>query len=88
MHARSSQKSTPSIPKQITDRLISTIQNLVHDNVPRSVKTSLTAALKQVSNILNDDNPNNDKAAVCGKLDAFINQINAANERCGKLVRK
>jgi HYR domain len=45
--------SPPSPPplKQAIDKLISTIQNL-DDNVPQSVKTSLTAALKQVSNIL------------------------------------
>jgi hypothetical protein len=43
-------------------------------------KTSLTAALKQVSNILSDKNPNNDESAACGRLGAFINQINA-NER-------
>ena len=35
--------------------------------------------MKQVSNILGDDNPSNDNA-VCGKLGAFINQVNA-NER-------
>jgi hypothetical protein len=67
------------ITKQIIDRLISTIQNLDDDNVPQSVKTSLTAVLKQVSNILSDNNPNNDQSA-CGKLGAFINQVNA-NER-------
>jgi hypothetical protein len=37
--------------------------------------------LKQVSNILTDNNPNNDQSA-CGKLGAFINQVNA-NERRG-----
>jgi hypothetical protein len=77
---------TPSppapIPKQIIDRLISTIQNL-DDNVPQSVKTTLTAALKQVSDILSDDNPNNDESA-CGRLGAFINQVNATTaERRG-----
>jgi hypothetical protein len=73
---------TPSPPslKQIIDKLISTIQNL-DDNVSQSVKTSLTAALKQVSNILSDDNPNNDKAAACGKLGAFMNQVNASERR-------
>jgi hypothetical protein len=38
--------------------------------------------LKQVSNILNDNNRNNDESAACGKLGAFINQVNA-NERRG-----
>jgi Tol biopolymer transport system component len=68
---------TPT-PKQIIDRLISTVENL-DDNVPQSVKTSLIAALKQVSNILSDNNPNNDESA-CSRFGAFINQINA-NER-------
>jgi hypothetical protein len=73
---------TPSIPTpiQAINKLISTIQNLDEDNVPQSVKTSLVAVLKQVSTILSDNNPNNDESAVCGKLGAFINQVNA-NER-------
>jgi hypothetical protein len=70
----------PPIPKHIIDELTSTIQNLDDDNVPQSVKTSLTAPLKEASDILNDDNPNNDNA-VCGKLGAFINQVNAAERR-------
>jgi hypothetical protein len=70
---------TPPIPPQIIDKIISTIQNL-DDNVPQSVKTSLIAVLKEVSNILGDINPNNDESA-CGKLGAFINQVNAAAER-------
>jgi YVTN family beta-propeller protein len=69
----------PSTPAELIDKLISTIQNLDEDNVPQSVKTSLTAPLKEASDILNDDNPNNDRA-VCGKLGAFINQVDA-NER-------
>ena len=35
-----------------------------------------TSSLGQVSSVLNDNNPNNDTSA-CGKLDAFINQVNA-----------
>jgi hypothetical protein len=35
--------------------------------------------------VLSDDNPNNDESAVCGKLGAFINQVNA-NERRGTLT--
>jgi hypothetical protein len=66
------------IPKQLIDELISIIQNL-DDNVPQSVKTSLIALLEEISNILSDDNPNNDESA-CGRLDAFINQVND-NER-------
>jgi hypothetical protein len=73
----------PPTPAQAIDKLISDVQNL-DDNVPQSVKTSLTAPLKEASHILNDNNPNKDKAA-CGKLSAFINQINA-NERRGTLA--
>jgi hypothetical protein len=39
-------------------------------------KTSLNAALKEVSNILSDKNPNNEESAYC-KLGALINQANA-----------
>ena len=75
--------SPPPPLQQAIDKLISTIQNL-DDNVPQSVKTSLTAALKQVSNILSDDNPNNDESA-CGKLGALIKQVDA-NERIDTLT--
>jgi hypothetical protein len=75
--------SPPPTPKQAIDKLVSTIQNLY--NVPQSVKTSLSAALKQVSDILSDDNPNNDKTA-CGKLGALINQVNANERRGGTLT--
>jgi hypothetical protein len=69
-------------PATTIDDLISDIEEL--GGVSQSVKTSLTAPLKQASTILTDDNPNNDKSA-CGKLDAFINQVNAA-ERRGSLT--
>jgi hypothetical protein len=52
--------------------------------LPESVKTSLTAPLKEVVNLLNDNNPHNDVAA-CGKLTAFINQVNA-KEKNGQLT--
>ena len=39
-------------------------------------KTSLNAALKEVSSILSDNNPNNEESAY-GKLGALINQANA-----------
>jgi WD40-like Beta Propeller Repeat/HYR domain len=67
----------PPTPAQAIDELISTVENL--DGVRQSVKTSLTAPLKEASDILNDDNPNNNRA-VRDKLGAFINQVNA-NER-------
>jgi len=72
----------PPTPKQIIDKLISTIQN--QDNVPQGAKTSLTAVLNEVLNILNDNNPDNDESA-CGTLDGFINQVNA-NERSDTLT--
>jgi hypothetical protein len=56
--------------------------------VPQSVKTSLTAVLKQVSKILSDNNPNNDESAACGRLGAFINQVNAAAERLDALTEE
>jgi hypothetical protein len=76
----------PLPPAKAVDELISTVQDLDGDDndVPQSVKTSLTAPLKEASDILDDDNPNNDKAA-CGKLGAFINQVNA-NESRGTLT--
>jgi hypothetical protein len=70
-------------PAQAIDKLISDIENL-DDNVPQSIKTSLTAPLQRASDILSDDNPNNDRA-VCGMLTAFINQVDA-NERRGTLT--
>jgi hypothetical protein len=36
--------------------------------------------LEQVSDILDDNNPNNDKSS-CGRLGAFINQVNATERR-------
>jgi hypothetical protein len=40
----------------------------------------LSAPLGQASALLNDNNPNNDIAA-CGKLGAFINQVNDKAQR-------
>jgi hypothetical protein len=54
--------------------LTEAIQEL--DNVPESTKTSLLAPLRQASALLTDDNPAND-VAVCGQLNAVLNQINA-----------
>jgi|ERR671923_216356 hypothetical protein len=69
----------PTTLEHAIDKLISTIQNLDDDNVPQSVKTDIITLLEEVSDILSDDNPNNDRALCC-KLGAFINQVNA-NER-------
>jgi hypothetical protein len=70
--------NAPPTPAEAIDELISDVENL--NDVPQSLKTSLTAPLKEASDILSDDNPNNDEAA-CGKLGAFINQVNAAERR-------
>jgi len=57
-----------------------TIENLLHDiktmHISNSLKTSLSAPLKQALALLNDDNPSNDNG-VCGKLGAFINHTSA-----------
>lgn len=58
-------------PAQASQNLITAIDNL---GLAAGVANSLTAPLGQASQLLNDNNPNNDSAA-CGKLNAFINQI-------------
>jgi hypothetical protein len=55
------------------DRLIDHIHSL---DISDHLKNSLSAPLKQALRLLNDDNPNNDNA-VCGKLGAFTNLVNA-----------
>ncbi|MEK6281236.1 MAG: FG-GAP repeat protein [Acidobacteriota bacterium] len=60
-------------PAEAIQNLITTINNM---GLPAGVMNSLTAPLGQASNLLNDNNPNNDIAA-CGKLNAFINQVDA-----------
>jgi PKD repeat protein len=68
----------PQDPAEATEELISDVQNL--EGVSQSTKTSLTTPLRGAVDILNDDNPNNDRSA-CGRLGAFINQVNAAERR-------
>ena len=51
--------------------------------LPSGVANSLTASLNQATANLNDGNPNNDRA-VCGKLTAFIQQVEA-KEQNGQL---
>lgn len=63
-------------PAQAIYNLISIIGNM---GLPAGVVNSLTAPLKQAAALLNDNNPSNDVAA-CGKLDAFINQVNAKTQ--------
>lgn len=60
-------------PVQATQNLIAAINSM---GLPTGVANSLSAPLGQASALLNDNNPNNDSAA-CGKLNAFINQVNA-----------
>ncbi len=56
-------------PAEATGEVIDTI------NENPDIPENLTNVLQGISDILNDANPNNDKAA-CGKLNAFINQVN------------
>ncbi len=64
------------------------IENLIADvnglGLPEAVATSLTASLNEAPPILNDGNPHNDVAA-CGKLTAFINDVDA-QEQNGQLT--
>lgn len=60
-------------PAQATQSLITAISNL---GLPAAVSSSLSAPLGQALALLNDNNSSNDIAA-CGKLTAFINQVDA-----------
>jgi hypothetical protein len=60
-------------PAQAIQNLITAIGNM---GLPAAVANRLSAPLGQASALLNDNNPNNN-IAVCGKLGAFINQVNA-----------
>lgn len=60
-------------PAQAINNLITTIGNMV---LPGGVANNLSAPLGQASTLLNDNNPSNDIAA-CGKLNAFIDKVNA-----------
>ncbi len=71
--AQAIQTVTVLTPAQAMQNLINTVNAM---NLAKGVQTSLTAPLKQSVDLLNDGNPNNDKA-VCGKLDAFIKEVNA-----------
>lgn len=66
---------------QAIQELIDTVNGM---GLPRNVQMSLLAPLNQAINLLNDNNPAND-AAVCGDLNAFINQVNA-KEANGQLT--
>lgn len=68
-------------PAESVNSLIQTVRDL---GLPANVENSLTAPLAQTESVLADSNPNND-ASACGKLDAFINEVNA-KEKSGKLT--
>jgi len=58
---------------QTPSELIDSIEDL---GLPSNVENNLKAPLKNAQDKLDDDNPKNDGAA-CGKMDAFINMVNA-----------
>jgi hypothetical protein len=60
-------------PGQASQNLTNLVTSLP---VPASVANSLSAPLGQANTVLNDGNPNNDNAA-CGKINAFINQVDS-----------
>jgi PKD repeat protein len=60
-------------PSQATDMLIETIGDM---DLKQGTAKSLAAPLGGIGKLLEDGNPNND-AAACGKLTAFLNQVNA-----------
>ncbi len=62
---------TVTTPAQAVQDLLSLVGGL---GLPLGVAKSLVAPLGQASTLLNDANPNND-IAVCGQLNAFINQV-------------
>jgi len=65
--------TTPNgTPEEQIDALI---ENITSD-IPTNVGNSLVAPLQSAVALLEDDNPNND-SAVCGKLGAVDNKINA-----------
>ena len=60
-------------PAQAIQNLINVINSM---NLPMGVRTSLLGPLNGAITLLTDNDPNND-VAVCGKLTAFINEVNA-----------
>jgi DNA-binding beta-propeller fold protein YncE len=81
--------ATPSVwrwsiltPAQGVQKLINWINAI--DDLDNGAKSSLLAPLKGIVKTLNDGNPSND-SSVCGKLDAFISEINQ-KEQSGDLT--
>jgi hypothetical protein len=60
-------------PAQAIENLIALIISM---GLPGGVTNSLIGPLNAALTVLNDNNPGND-IAVCGQLDAFINEVNA-----------
>jgi sugar lactone lactonase YvrE len=69
---------TPALATEVLQSLVTSI------GLPGNVEASLTTPLGQAMALLTDNNPNNE-VAVCGKLDAFINQVDA-KEKTGQLT--
>src|SRR3989442_7816725 len=67
-------------PADASERLIEAIRR----SLPPEEQTSLIGPLRQVATLLTDANPANDRAA-CGRLDAFIDQVNA-KEQSGEVT--
>jgi hypothetical protein len=72
-HPPALQAKVRCAPAEATEDLIDAIKDL---GLPNGIRTSLLAPLNEAITLLNDNNPAND-AAVCGKLDAFVSQVNA-----------
>jgi hypothetical protein len=68
-------------PAQAAQNLIATIDGI---GLPRGVANSLSAPLDRIVALLSDRKPRNDIAA-CGKLNAFIDKVNAKLRR-GRLT--
>jgi hypothetical protein len=62
------------------ERLIEAVRR----SLPPKDQTSLIGPLRQVAALLTDADPRNDRAA-CGRLDAFVDQVNV-RERRGELT--
>src|SRR2546426_994905 len=67
-------------PADASERLIETIRRAL----PPEEQPSLIGPLRQVATLLTDANPANDRGA-CGRLDAFIDQVNA-KEQSGEVT--
>ena len=67
-------------PADASERLIEAIRR----SLPPEEQTSLIGPLRQVATLLTDANPANDRGA-CGRLDAFIDQVNA-KEQSGEVT--